>query len=88
MLKLTQGKVVWVQFQEGKEVFFLGRAIGQAVSRWLPIATVRVRDRVTSGDICGEQSGTGAGFIRILRFPLPIFSPPIAPQPSSSIVWG
>jgi hypothetical protein len=25
------------------------------------------------------QSGAGAGFLRVLRFPLPIFIPPIAP---------
>jgi hypothetical protein len=25
--------------------------------------------------VCGRQSGTGAGFLRVLRFPLPIISP-------------
>jgi hypothetical protein len=39
----------------------LGRAIAQAVSRWLPIAAVRVRSRVWSSGICGGQSGCGAG---------------------------
>jgi hypothetical protein len=29
---------------------------------------------------CGGQSGAGAGFLRVLRFPLPIFIPPIAPK--------
>jgi hypothetical protein len=29
-----------------------------------------------------------SGFLRVLRFPLPIFIPPIAPQLPSSIVWG
>jgi hypothetical protein len=38
--------------------------------------------------MCGGQSGAGAGFIRVLRFPLPIFIPPISPQSSSSIIWG
>jgi hypothetical protein len=33
-------------------------------------------------------SGAGAGFLRVLRFPLPIFIPPIAPQSPSSIIWG
>jgi hypothetical protein len=28
--------------------------------------------------VCGGQSGTGAGFLRVLRFPLPII-PPISP---------
>jgi hypothetical protein len=37
---------------------------------------------------CGGQSGAGAGFLRVLRFPLPIFIPPIAPQSPSSIIWG
>jgi hypothetical protein len=34
------------------------------------------------------QSGAGAGFLRVLRFPLPIFIPPIAPQSPSSMIWG
>jgi hypothetical protein len=29
---------------------------------------------------CGGQSGAGAGFLRVLRFPLPNFIPPIAPE--------
>jgi hypothetical protein len=44
-------------------------------------------DRWSCG-ICGGQSGAGAGFLRVLRFPLPIFIPPIALQSSSSIIWG
>jgi hypothetical protein len=44
--------------------------------------------RIWSSGICGGQSGTGAGFLRVLRFPLPIFIPPIAPQSPSSIIWG
>jgi hypothetical protein len=48
----------------------LGRAIAQAVSRWLPTAAARVRSQV---------SGTRAGFLRVLRFPLPILIPPTAP---------
>jgi hypothetical protein len=41
-----------------------------------------------SYEICGGQSGSGAGFLRVLRFPLPIFIPPTAPQSPSSITWG
>jgi hypothetical protein len=48
-----------------------GRAIAQAVSRWLPTAAARVRPRVWSSGICGGQSGAGVGFLRVLRFPLP-----------------
>jgi hypothetical protein len=39
-------------------------------------------------DLCGGQSGAGAGFLRVLRFPLPIFIPQIAPQSPSPIIWG
>jgi hypothetical protein len=57
-------------------------------SRWLPTVVVRVRGLVWSSGICGGQSGAEAGFLRVLRFPLPIFIPPIAPQSSSPIIWG
>jgi hypothetical protein len=46
-----------------------GRAKAQAVSRWLPTAAARVQTRVLSSWICGGQSGAGAGFLRVLRFP-------------------
>jgi hypothetical protein len=65
-----------------------GRAIAEAVTRWLPNAAARVRARVWSCGICGGQSGAVAGFLRVFRFPLPIFIPPIAPQSPSSIFWG
>jgi hypothetical protein len=60
-----------------------GRAITQAVSTRLPTAAARVRCRVWSCGICGGQSGTEAGFLWVLRFPLPIFIPPTAPHSSS-----
>jgi hypothetical protein len=60
-----------------------GRAIAQAVNRQLPTGAARV----SSCGIYGEQSGTVPGFLRVLRFLLPIRIPPIAPQ-SSSIIWG
>jgi hypothetical protein len=55
-----------------------GRAIAKAVSRWLPTAAALVQSRVWSSGICGGQSGAGAGFLRVLRFPLP-FIPPNSP---------
>jgi hypothetical protein len=64
-----------------------GRAVVQAVSRWLPTAAARVRARVWSCRICGGQSGAGADFLRVLQFPLSIFISPIAPQSPSSISW-
>jgi hypothetical protein len=54
-----------------------GRAVAQAVSLWLPTLAARVRVRRAYG-VCGGQSGTGAGVLRVLRFPLPII-PPICP---------
>jgi hypothetical protein len=65
-----------------------GRAIAQAVSRWLPTAAARVRSQVRSCGISCGRSGTGAGFLRVLPFPLPTFIPPNAPQSSSSIIRG
>jgi hypothetical protein len=38
-----------------------GRAVAQAVSRWLPTSAARVRVRAAC-EICGGQSGTEAGF--------------------------
>jgi hypothetical protein len=58
-------------------------------SSWHPTAATQVRARVWSCEICGGQTGAGAGFLRVLvlRFPLPIFIPPIAPQSPSSVIW-
>jgi hypothetical protein len=65
----------------------LDHAIAQAVSRRLPTATVRVRAWFRSCGICGGQNDNGAGFLRVLRFPLPFRIQLLAPQ-SSSVVWG
>jgi hypothetical protein len=58
----------------------VGRAIAQTFSRWFATAAVRIRSRVCS---YGGQIGSGLDFLRILRFPLPIFIPLIAPQSPS-----
>jgi hypothetical protein len=55
-----------------------GRAVAQAVSRWFPTVAARVRVRAAC-EVCGGQSGIGAAFLRVLRFPLPII-PPISPS--------
>jgi hypothetical protein len=54
-----------------KQVLHTGRAVAQAVSRWLTTAVARVRVWAAC-EICGGQSGTGSGYLRVLRFPLPI----------------
>jgi hypothetical protein len=55
-----------------------GRAIAHSVSRWLATAAARVRAQVRSSGIYDVQCGTGAGFLRVLWFPLPILIPPTA----------
>jgi hypothetical protein len=57
---------------------------GGGVSHRFPTAAARVRScRI----FCG-QNGTGAGFLRVLQFPLPILIPPTAPHSSSIIRAG
>jgi hypothetical protein len=53
----------------------VGRVIAQAVSHWRPTVAGRVRLR----GICGGQSVTGAGFLRVLWF-LPPIIPLTAPH--------
>jgi hypothetical protein len=59
------------------------RAIAQAVSRRLPTAAARVQTRVGMWDFVMDKSSAGAGFLRELRFPLPIYIPSCSPQSSS-----
>jgi hypothetical protein len=65
----------------------LGHAIAQAVTRRPPTVVARVRAQVRTCRISGGQSGTGAGFLRVFRFPLPILIPLTAPY-SLSIILG
>jgi hypothetical protein len=62
-------------------VHMAGRAIAQAFSCQLPTAAAQVRSQLKS---CGID--TGAGFLRVLRFPLPSLIPPNASY--SSIIRG
>jgi hypothetical protein len=64
-----------------------GRALAQAVSFLLLTAAGRFRAQVKSCGVCSGQSSTGAGFLRVLRFPLPVLIPPNAPH-SLSIIRG
>jgi hypothetical protein len=57
-----------------------------AVSRRLPTAAARVIARVRSCGIWSVQRSTGAGFLRVLRFPLPSISPIPWHSSSSSII--
>jgi hypothetical protein len=75
-------KVSWAPLE-----YSLGRDTAQAVSGQLPIMAAWVRTRVRSCEIYGEEGGIGAGFLRVLRFPLPII-PLTALHSSSFIIWG
>jgi hypothetical protein len=56
----------------------LGRAVAQAVRRWLHTAAALVRVRAACG-FCGGQSGSGESFLQALRLPSPII-PSISPS--------
>jgi hypothetical protein len=60
------------------------RATAQAVSRRLSIVEARARAQARSCGICLGQSCTGAGFLRVLQFPLPILIPVTAYTHQSS----
>jgi hypothetical protein len=70
----------WVksaQYQGIRLMLMLRPCHSSAVRRWLPTAAAQVRVWVAC-EVCGRQCGTGAGFPRVLRFPLPII-PLISP---------
>jgi hypothetical protein len=59
-----------------------GHTVAQAVSRRLPTAAARVRARSRVMWDLWRTKVTGAGFLRVLRFPLPLI-PLTASHPSS-----
>jgi hypothetical protein len=65
-----------------------GCAIAQAVSRRLPTAAAWVRSQPGPCRTCDRQSATGAGFLRVVRFPLPILILLTAPHSSSPTIRG
>jgi hypothetical protein len=62
------------------DITWLGHAIAQADTCWLPTAVAWVCAQLWSSGICHGQSSTEAGFHRVLRFPLPVFIPPNTPS--------
>jgi hypothetical protein len=59
-----------------------GRVSAQAISRWLP--TVAARVPAGSGQVGFVVDKVALGsFLRVLRFPLPIFIPPNSPSSHS-----
>jgi hypothetical protein len=70
--------IIFLLYKKFRLFLSIISAVGQVVSLWLPTAVARIRVRAACG-VCGGQSGTGAGFLRVLRFSLPII-PPISPS--------
>jgi hypothetical protein len=68
--------------------YFQGRAIAQAVSRRLLTAEARFRAQNSQWGFCGGQSGTGTGFIQVLRFsPVTIIPAMLYVHASSRAAW-
>jgi hypothetical protein len=67
--------LIWLQL-----IRIEGRAIAEAVSRWLPTAATRVQSRVWSSGICGGQIGAGQVFSEYFDFPCHSFHPILHPH--------
>jgi hypothetical protein len=79
-----------VDLEDGASIFFPGEGVRlqycmiSQYGLYLHFSPSQVK----SCGICGGQSGTGAGCLRVLLFPLPILIPPTAHHSSSSIIRG
>jgi hypothetical protein len=71
----TQTSMPWMGFETTIPVF-------ERAKTARPATVIGSETRTGPSGICGGQSGVRAGFIRVLRFPLP-FIPPISPSSQS-----
>jgi hypothetical protein len=55
------------------------------ISRHISNTVIYIRNLTSHSNL---YDGAGAVFLRVLRFGLPIFIPPISPKSPSSIIWG
>jgi hypothetical protein len=67
--------------------FLLISAIAYMVSYWLLTAVGLVWSQVKLHTIYGGQSGIGAGFFQVRKFPMPVLIPSNAPYSSVSWDW-
>jgi hypothetical protein len=72
--------------------YLLSRTSNSGSAHTVQSMAAGIRGRVRLCEIYGERSGTGAPFLLVLRFPLPMI-PPTAPHSSSSsssssFIWG
>jgi hypothetical protein len=58
----------------------MGYATAQVISPKLLTVVTWFHPQVTPCMLCGRLSGTSAGFLQALWFPLPILIPPTAPH--------
>jgi hypothetical protein len=75
----------FVSYRLYRAKWYAGCVVAQVVSCWLPTVAAWVQAHVRSCGICGGQSGTGPGFLQVLRFPPAILISQNAPY--SSVIW-
>jgi hypothetical protein len=80
----TNGSVTYSSYVFIVKLLILCRAMAQAINRRFPNTAARMRVQVRSCGIYGRENGTGAGFLWLLQFPLPII--PLTALHSSPII--